>query len=590
MQTRQRPRLTAFRRGLIVAAVSMVVIAGLSFRSPGGEPDAKVQAAREQFFEQKVRPLLAENCYSCHGAKKQKGGLRLDSLEAILKGGESGPAVVPGKPEESLLVEAINYEGLEMPPTGKLDPEKVAVLTRWVALGAPWPSRDRAAPRRARLPADDVPKPKLSDADRAFWSFQPLREPSVPSSAATGSTRLGRLVAEPDRPLHPRQARSTDGLTPGPRGRPPTLIRRADVRPDGPAADARGGRRLRRRRRRPTPTSGWSTACWPRPRYGERWAPALARPGPLRRVRRLPPGRLSPRRLALPRLRHPRVQRRQALRPLRHRAARRRRARPRRPRAAGRHRLPAARDLRVQPAQRPRASGRDILNDITDVTGDVFLGLGIGCARCHDHKFDPILQKDYYRLQAFFTPLLPRDDLPLARPRQWAEYQAKLRRLGEGDGRGPPRRSTPIERPYRDKARPAARSPSSPTTSRRSSTSPSRIARRSSGSSATWPIARSRYEHEQVPTAQGAGQGPLGRAPEGTRARSIACEPAPPPTVLTVDRRRAGRAADRDPRRSQAGRRSSRASSRCSTRRRRGSSRRRGARSRPAGGWPWPAG
>ena len=77
--------------------------------------------------------------------KKQKGGLRLDSLEAILKGGESGPAVVPGKPEESLLVSAINYAGPEMPPDGKLAPEKVAVLTRWVASGARWPRGDRAA-------------------------------------------------------------------------------------------------------------------------------------------------------------------------------------------------------------------------------------------------------------------------------------------------------------------------------------------------------------------------------------------------------------------------------------------------------------
>ena len=98
-------------------------------------------AAREKFFEQNVRPLLAERCYSCHATKKQKGGLRLDSIEAILKGGESGPAVVPGKPEESLLVAAINYAGPEMPPNGKLAPEKVAILTRWIALGAPWPRR-----------------------------------------------------------------------------------------------------------------------------------------------------------------------------------------------------------------------------------------------------------------------------------------------------------------------------------------------------------------------------------------------------------------------------------------------------------------
>ena len=99
--------------------------------------------------------------------------------------------------------------------------------------------------------------------------------------------------------------------------------------------------------------------------------------------------------------------------------------------------------LRVQPARRPRASGRDILNDITDVTGDVFLGLGIGCARCHDHKFDPILQKDYYRLQAFFAPLLPRDDLIAgAAAEQRASTRRRLAALGGRDGRRPRGRST----------------------------------------------------------------------------------------------------------------------------------------------------
>ena len=108
-----------------------------------GEGDKAADAVREKFFEQNVRPLLAQNCYSCHGEKKQKGGLRLDSIESILKGGESGPAVVPGKPEESLLVSAINYAGPEMPPSGKLAPEKLAVLTAWISTGARWPRSDQ---------------------------------------------------------------------------------------------------------------------------------------------------------------------------------------------------------------------------------------------------------------------------------------------------------------------------------------------------------------------------------------------------------------------------------------------------------------
>ena len=97
-----------------------------------------------------------------------------------------------------------------------------------------------------------------------------------------------------------------------------------------------------------------------------------------------------------------------------------------------------------------RGQWADILNDITDVTGEVFLGLGIGCARCHDHKFDPISQKDYYRLQAFFTPLLPRDDLTLARSREWATYQAK-RAEWERAATDILHQIDELERPYRDK-------------------------------------------------------------------------------------------------------------------------------------------
>src|SRR5262249_17560117 len=92
-----------------------------------------------------------------------------------------------------------------------------------------------------------------------------------------------------------------------------------------------------------------------------------------------------------------------------------------------------------------------MLNDLTDVTGDVFLGLGIGCARCHDHKFDPILQEDYYRLLAFFTPLLPRDDLPLCTAAEWREYQQKLAawEAATAEVRGA---IAGIERPYHERA------------------------------------------------------------------------------------------------------------------------------------------
>ena len=94
-----------------------------------------------QFFENKVRPILVENCFSCHGEKKQRGGLRLDSLAAMLEGGDQGPAIVPGQPEKSLLVKGISHEDkdFKMPPTKKLAREQIADLTNWVKIGAPWP-------------------------------------------------------------------------------------------------------------------------------------------------------------------------------------------------------------------------------------------------------------------------------------------------------------------------------------------------------------------------------------------------------------------------------------------------------------------
>src|SRR3712207_542259 len=99
---------------------------------------AEVDAAPAAFFETKVRPVLAEHCYKCHSAKadKLKAGLLVDSLDGLLKGGDSGPAIVPGKPEQSRLIEAIGYANvdLQMPPKAKLSDEQIADLTRWVRM------------------------------------------------------------------------------------------------------------------------------------------------------------------------------------------------------------------------------------------------------------------------------------------------------------------------------------------------------------------------------------------------------------------------------------------------------------------------
>src|SRR5262249_43611726 len=122
-----------------------------------------------EFFEKRIRPLLTEHCYSCHStaAKKQKGGLLLDTRAAMLKGGDSGPAIVPRKAGASLLYRAVSYtdQELQMPPKGKLPDEAIADLRQWIALGAP-------DPRLATQAADTAARPFDLQEARQFWSFQ----------------------------------------------------------------------------------------------------------------------------------------------------------------------------------------------------------------------------------------------------------------------------------------------------------------------------------------------------------------------------------------------------------------------------------
>ncbi len=413
----------------------VVAITGMSMGRVSG---AEVDPAQASFFEKEVRPVLADNCFKCHGEAKQKGGLRLDSRAAMVEGGETGPALVPGKAAESLLVEAVNYEGLEMPPGGKLGDAQRDVLERWIAMGAPWPSTDRGA----AAPSASAQKPKISDEDRAFWSFQPVRPPAVPD-VADGGWSKGPI----DRFLFARMA--AEGLTPAPEADRRTSIRRASFDLIGLP---------------PTPEqieafeADDSPEAYERlvdglladPRYGERWArhwldlvryaesdgyrQDAYRPDAWRYrdyvIRAFnqdkPYDRFLTEQLAGDEIAH---------------------ADPDQAVATGFLRLGTyEHNQRDVPGQRST-----ILNDITDVTGDVFLGLGIGCARCHDHKFDPILQVDYYRLQAFFAPLQSRDDLMLASAEQSSEHQRK-QAAWEVKTAGIRAEIAEVERPYREGA------------------------------------------------------------------------------------------------------------------------------------------
>src|ERR1700677_5175289 len=133
-------------------ATSAMLVIGLccQYGKVDAASPAPMSPHQVEFFETKVRPIFASTCQKCHGGENHKGGLRLDSRESLLKGGESGVAVVPGNPDASPMIDAVNYRGLEMPPTGKLNPRQIADLATWVKMGAPWPkeSPSSAASRR----------------------------------------------------------------------------------------------------------------------------------------------------------------------------------------------------------------------------------------------------------------------------------------------------------------------------------------------------------------------------------------------------------------------------------------------------------
>ena len=392
----------------------VLVCACILVRSTDTDGAASLSNEGERLFKSTIQPVFAEHCHKCHShnADKIKGGLVLDSLLGALTGGDTGPAIVPGEPEKSLLIKAVRYtdEELQMPPKGKkLSDEQIRALTEWVKLGAPWPGSET---NTARI------RGRFTDEDRKWWSFQPLRSVKPPQVNDQGWVRndIDRFIW---------QKLAAEELKPSPEASRQTLIRRlsfdltglpptpSEIREfvDDPSSDAY--EKLVER-------------LLASPRYGERWARRWL---DLVRYADSDGYRIDDYRPHAWRYRDYVI-------------------------AAFNNDKPYDQFVKEQLAGdelwpgKPEAmtatsflrhwiyeyNNRDvkgqwntILNDLTDTTGDLFLGLGVQCARCHDHKFDPILQKDYYRLQAFFAPILPRDDLPLATPEERRVYEAKLR-------------------------------------------------------------------------------------------------------------------------------------------------------------------
>ena len=356
-------------------------------------PRAQQRLPKEQldFFEQKIRPVLVHRCYECHSGDpaKAKAHFVLDKREGLRKGGDSGEVIVPGKPGDSLLIEAIRYESLEMPPKEKLPDETIDDFVRWIEMGAPDPRSGKAANPRTKI--------GLAEA-RKFWSFQPPKASPAPQVHDTAWPRtdidrfvLARLekeglkpVADADRSTLLR--RVTFDLT----GLPPTPEEiDAFLADKSPRAFATVVDRL-----------------LASPAIRRALGPALARRRPLRRIDRQGPEPALSLCLALPRLRHRRLQPGTSRTTASSSSSWPAICCPRITTPEHDQLLIATGFLAIGPkgvnAVKPEQFRMDQADDQIDVTGRAFLGLTIACARCHDHKFDPIPTADYYAMAGIF--------------------------------------------------------------------------------------------------------------------------------------------------------------------------------------------
>jgi hypothetical protein len=405
---------------LLLASCLGWATSGLSAAAadPQGAPSREDVA----FFEKRVRPVLAERCFSCHSAqaKQLRGGLRLDSRAGLLRGGDSGAVVMPGQPEHSRLIQAIRYNdpALRMPPRGRLSADQVADLTAWVSQGAPYPEAGSG--------------PRTGDPSR-HWAFQPVRDVPPPAvargnwpSSPLDSFILARLEAR--------------GLAPAPRADRPTLLRRVTFGLTGlPPTPAEIDAFLADQS--PDAFAKVVDRLLASPAYGERWGRHWLdlvrycddfeeawryRDWVVRAFNAdLPNDQFLLNQVAGDLLPAPR---------------------PGEVNAEG---IVATTLLSLGPWSGIDRKKRlaDIVDDQIDIVSRTFLGLTLACARCHNHKFDPITQQDYYALAGiFFSSRVmpqagylshgtPRLKVPLVGPAAVAAHARHQARVREQEAR-----------------------------------------------------------------------------------------------------------------------------------------------------------
>ena len=425
-----------FAKGVLFSA--LLVSSLISTAEAQGKPQSQLESLGESppevkdsqeslaFFESKIRPVLVEQCYSCHSQEaatkgKLKGSLYLDSRDGMLRGGDTGPALSSEHTEESLILKALRYEEYEMPPSGKLSANIIEDFERWVAQGA-------IDPRRAAEPI----KQKAMDLEsgRKFWSLQPLGS----IRPASGAHPVDAFILA---------AQEAKNLSPSEMADPRVLVRRAwfDLLGIPPTPEelreAIASLGVPEGQKGTVSAVAWSALIdrlLERPEYGERWArhwmdiarfaesfgyeQDYDRPNAyhyrdflIRAFNQdMPFDQMARWQIAGDELA------------------------PENPLAWMATGFLGAGAFPTQLTEREFESTRyNELDDMTATTSVAFLGLSIGCARCHDHKFDPISSEDYYRFAASFTAAIRSEktlDLdPEANRKIAADHKLKLEEL-----------------------------------------------------------------------------------------------------------------------------------------------------------------
>ncbi|MDR3619947.1 MAG: PSD1 and planctomycete cytochrome C domain-containing protein [Paludisphaera borealis] len=383
---RKRDRFTTGAIALIVAA---------TLAAPSRAADAPKPSPEEvAFFETSIRPILVESCQKCHGPKKQQSGLRVDSREALLKGGDLGPAVTPGKPGESPLVKAVlHHEGddLKMPPDKKLPDAAIQAIQKWVESGAAW--------------GESAPVATADDPAKTHWAFQPLRRTPTPTVKDQGWVKTpidARILAKLEQ----------EGMTPSPSADHRTLIRRATfdllgVPPTAAEIEAFEADHA------PDAFARLVDRLLASPLYGERWgrhwldvARYADTKGYVFTEDRRYPFAFTYRDYVIDAFNADLPFNTFIVQQL----------------AADQ--LPLGDDPQPLAAMGFLTVGRrflqdrnEIIDDRIDLVGRGLLGLTIACARCHDHKFDPIPTDDYYSLYGVFASSVEPNELPRVKGR-----------------------------------------------------------------------------------------------------------------------------------------------------------------------------